>query len=319
MLNAEIIAVGSEMLTPQRVDTNSLFLTAQLNDLGIEVRRKSVVGDDKALLTATVRQALQDADIVVLTGGLGPTEDDLTRDAVAAALGRELVFDQAIADGIEARFRERGRKMAPTNLRQAYVISGAEILPNQKGTAPGLWVDQPGNPQGSRYLMLLPGPPRELEPLVTAEVMPRLRKVIPAAVEIRTRFYRVTGMTESDLDNLIAPAYKDFTNPATTILASSGDIQIHLRARCSEAEGGFAEAERLLAQVGGTIEALLGDRIYSSNGDSLEQSIGVLLKARGATLAVAESLTGGMVAERLTSVSGSSAYFLGGFVTYSSA
>jgi nicotinamide-nucleotide amidase len=307
MLDAEIIAVGSEMLTADRSDTNSLFLTGRLNDLGIEVRRKQIVGDDRALLTVAVRFALEQAQIVILTGGLGPTEDDVTREAVAAALGRELIFDVQICAAIEERFRRRGRRMAENNKRQAWVVAGAEVLPNARGTAPGQWIEHQG-----RVVMLLPGPPAELHDLFAAECEPRLRRAAPGMV-IRTRFYRIAGMTESDLDSLIAPVYRNFTNPVTTVLASAGDIQVHLRARSASAE----EADRLLAEVGDQIAALLGPRLYSHTGDSIESVLGTILRDRNATVSVAESCTGGMVAERLTSVPGSSDYFIGGLLTYS--
>ena len=307
MPDAEIIAVGSEMLTSQRLDTNSLFITDQLNMLGVEVRRKLVVGDDRAILTAAVKHALAHADIVIVTGGLGPTEDDLTRESVAAALDRPLEFHQELADAIEERFRRRQRKMAENNKRQAYLVQGASILPNPNGTAVGQWIVQ-----GGRVVMMLPGPPGELKPMFANECVPKLAAMLPAQI-IRTRFYRVTGMTESDLDHLIAPVYSKYVNPSTTILAAPYDIQVHLRARCGTAE----EAERLLAQVGDPIEELLGDRIFSRNGDSLEGVVGALLRERGATLAVAESCTGGMVAERITSIAGSSDYFSGGFIVYS--
>src|SRR5579862_6796855 len=257
MPDAEIIAVGSEMLTSHRLDTNSLFITDQLNSLGVEVRRKLIVGDDRALLTAAVRDALSHAEIVILTGGLGPTEDDLTRESVADALGRPLIFNQEICSQIEERFRRRSRKMAENNKRQAYLVEGAELLPNPNGTAPGQWIEQNG-----RIVMLLPGPPGELKPLFENQCTPRLASRLRAEV-IRARFYRVTGFTESDLDTLIAPVYKNYTNPATTILASPGDIQIHLRARCATAE----EAERLLEEVGAPMEALLGVHLFSRTGE----------------------------------------------------
>src|SRR5437868_5124145 len=247
MADAEIIAVGSEMLTSQRIDTNSLYITDQLNALGVEVRRKLIIGDDRALLTDAVQSALSHAAIVILTGGLGPTEDDVTRQAVADALHRELVFSQEICDAIEERFRRRQRKMAEINKRQAYVVAGADVLPNINGTAPGQWIASDG-----RVVIMLPGPPGELKPLFANECIPRLTKLLPAQV-IRARFYRVTGFTESDLDALIAPVYTKYTNPSTTILASPGDIQIHLRARCGSAE----DAVRLLAEAGAPIEALL--------------------------------------------------------------
>lgn len=306
-MNAEIIAVGSELLTPQRLDTNSLYLTERLNALGVEVVAKAVIGDDRARLRDAVQAALARSEIVILTGGLGPTEDDVTREAVAEALGRPLVWRQELADAIEARFRRMGRKMAEINKRQAYIIEGAEALSNDQGTAPGQWIEAgPG-----RYLMLLPGPPVELKSVFERECLSRLQRVVPP-LAIRTRVFRVAGMPESDLDQLISPVYKRYTNPATTILAAPGDIQIHLRARAETAE----QAQALLDELAPQIEALLGENIYSRNGEPLEAAVGALLVERGATLAVAESCTGGMLAERITSVAGSSRYFVGGLLVY---
>ena len=304
-MEAEIIAVGSELLTSQRVDTNSLFITDQLNALGVEVRRKMIVGDDRELLTASIREAIARVEIVILTGGLGPTEDDLTRDAVAAATCRKLIFRDDLRDAIADRFRRFNRKMADNNLRQAYAVEGAEALFNPNGTAAGQYLDHE-----NCIVMLLPGPPHEMKPMFVDQCVPRLARRLPAQV-IRTRFYRVAGMGESDLDQLIAPVYTKYTNPVTTILAAPSDIQIHLRARCETAE----EAEALLNEVGPPIEALLGDRIYSRNGDSLEAVIGAMLG--DATVSVAESCTGGLLGQRITSLAGSSKYFLGGFLVYS--
>ncbi|MBZ5596202.1 MAG: competence/damage-inducible protein A [Acidobacteriia bacterium] len=306
-MNAEIIAVGSELLTPQRLDTNSLFLTDQLNALGVEVVTKYVVGDDRDLLADTVRRAMARSRIVILSGGLGPTEDDVTRDAVALALDRKMVFHSEIADQLEQRFRQAGRKMAEVNRRQAFIIEGAEILPNDRGTAPGQWIDD-----SDVSIMLLPGPPHELKAMFTRQCLPRLERVVPQQV-IRTLVFRVAGMAESDLDQTISPVYKKYNNPVTTILAGEGDIQVHLRARCSNE----ADAAALLAEVAGPIELLLGDRIYSRNGEPLEAIVGELLQKHHATLSVAESVTGGLLAQRITSVPGSSNYFLGGFITYS--
>ncbi len=304
-MEAEIIAVGSELLTSQRVDTNSLFITDQLNSLGVEVRRKMIVGDDRELLTASIREAIARVPIVILTGGLGPTEDDLTRDAVAAATTRKLIFREDLRDALIERFRRFSRKMADNNLRQAFAVDGADPLPNPNGSAPGQWLEHK-----DCVVMLLPGPPHEMKAMFVDQCLPRLAQRLPAQV-IRTRFYRVAGMGESDLDQLIAPVYTKYTNPVTTILAAPSDIQIHLRARCATAE----EAEALLAEVGPPIEALLGDRIYSRNGDSLEAVVGALLRDK--TLSVAESCTGGLLGQRITSVAGSSKYFLGGFLVYS--
>jgi nicotinamide-nucleotide amidase len=294
------------MLTPQRLDTNSLFLTEQLNSLGVEVTLKSVVGDDLNRIAGLVRDALGRSAIVVISGGLGPTQDDLTREAVAQALDRRLIFDPAIARQLEERFARAGRKMSEANRRQAFVIEGSEVLPNDRGTAPGLWVAESG-----AVAMLLPGPPHELKAMFTRQCMPRLARLAPKQV-IQTVVLRVAGMAESDLDQLIAPVYKKYENPATTVLAAAGDIQVHLRARCATE----AEAAALLAEVAAPIELLLGDRLYSRNGEPLEAVVGEMLRAQGATLAVAESCTGGLLGERVTSVPGASDYFLGGVVTY---
>ncbi|HTS29603.1 MAG TPA: competence/damage-inducible protein A [Bryobacteraceae bacterium] len=306
-MDAEIIAVGSEMLTQDRVDTNSLYLTGKLNDLGIEVVTKCVIGDARDRLADAVRRALSQTGIVILSGGLGPTEDDVTREAVAQALDRKLVFQPEIAAALEQRFLLMKRKMAEVNKRQAFLVEGAAMLPNDRGTAPGQWIEESGG-----VVMLLPGPPHELKAMFERQCLPRLARIVPK-LAIRTIFYRVTGMPESDLDQLISPVYKKYENPATTILAANGDLQIHLRARC----GSEAEADALLAEVAGPIELLLGDRLYSRNGDSLEVVVGDLLRKHLATVAVAESCTGGMLGERFTSVPGSSDYFAGGFITYS--
>jgi nicotinamide-nucleotide amidase len=297
------------LLTPQRLDTNSLFLTEHLNNLGVEVVLKTVVGDDRERLTAAVRAAVARSEIVILTGGLGPTEDDVTREAVAAALDRRVVFRADLLEWIEERFRRAGRQMAEINRRQAYVIEGAEAWRNDNGTAPGLWIEHDG-----RIVILLPGPPGELQPMFLRDCLPRLERLVPRQV-IRTRVYRVAGMPESDLDQLISPVYRKYANPATTILAAPGDIQIHLRARCETAQ----EAERLLAELGGQIEGLLGDRVYSRNGEPLELVVGKRLRELGATLSVAESCTGGLLAARITDVAGSSDYFVGGFLAYTEA
>ena len=305
-MTAEIIAVGSELLTPQKTDTNSLWLTDQLNLLGVELTQKCVIGDDKQRLAAGIAAALERAGIVLVTGGLGPTEDDLTRDAVAQALGRTLVFDEAILEGIRQRFARFGRKMAAINQRQAFLVEGAEKLENPNGTAPGQWIVT-----GDRMLALLPGPPGEMKPVFLDHVLPRLRAALPARA-LRTRCYRVAGMGESDVDQLIAPVYKPYTNPVTTILAAAGDIQIHLRSFCATAE----EAEARVSELGAKIEELLGNRIYSRNGDPLEVVVGALLRERGATLAVAESCTGGLLGGRITDAPGASEWFLGGFLVY---
>jgi nicotinamide-nucleotide amidase len=305
--NAEIIAIGSELLTPQRVDTNSLIVTEHLNALGVEVLSKLVIGDDRERLTEAIRTALSRAHIVVLIGGLGPTEDDVTRDAAAAALGRKLYLSTDQEAVLTKRFRQINRPMAQNNLRQAYLIEGAEAMPNPNGTAPGQFVSTDGG-----ALALLPGPPRELKPMVEQQLVPRLKPVLPPQV-IRVRSYRITGIGESDLDALIAPVYSKYTNPVTTVLSSPGDLFVHLRARCDSAE----EADALLREVGDPIAELLGDRVYSDQTeDTLDVVVGRMLRQRGATLAVAESCTGGALSMRLTDAPGASDFFVAGYVTY---
>jgi nicotinamide-nucleotide amidase len=310
---AEIVAVGSEMLTAGRLDTNSLFLTEQLNSLGIEVTAKHVIGDDRARLVTTIQRALNDADIVILSGGLGPTEDDLTRDAVAQALGCSMAPDARILAAIEQRFRTMNRQMPEINKRQAMVLEGAEILPNDQGTAPGQWrAAELGGSAESKVIVMLPGPPTELKSMFTRECMPRLAKIAPPTA-IHTAVLRITGISESQLDQMIAPLYLGRENLVTTVLAHDGDLQVRLRAQCATAE----EAVALSEEVGAKAAKLLGDNVYSRDGAPLEAVIGKRLAAAGQTLVVAESATGGGLAERITRVAGSSEYFCGGFITYS--
>ena len=305
--NAEIIAIGSELLTPQRVDTNSLIVTEQLNALGVEVLSKLIVGDDRDRLTDAIRASLARANIVILIGGLGPTEDDVTRDAAAAALGRKLYLSTDQEAVLIKRFKQINRPMAQNNLRQAYLIEGAEAMPNGHGTAPGQFVS---TDRGA--LALLPGPPRELRPMVEEQLVPRLKPVLPPQV-IRVRSFRITGIGESDLDTLIAPVYTKYSNPATTVLSSPGDLFVHLRARCDNAD----EAEALLREVGDPIAELLGDRVYSDrNEDTLDLVVGRMLRRQNATLSVAESCTGGLISARLTDAPGASDFFIAGYVTY---
>jgi nicotinamide-nucleotide amidase len=310
-VNAEIIAVGSELLTPHRQDTNSLYLTEKLNDLGVEVRFKCIVGDDLDALTAAVRLAMRRSDIVVFSGGLGPTEDDLTREAVAAALALRLQRDPAVLARIEDRFAKRGMKMSANNSKQADVIDGATALPNTLGTAPGQWIA--GKFDGrERLLMLLPGPPYELKALFENECLPRLRARVPAQ-HIARRTLKMAMMPESQVDARVAPIYKTYTDVETTILAGAGEIQLHLRCRKDSPSAAEARVEELAEKI----EDELGDAIFSRKGETIEQIVSYLLQMRGMTLAVAESCTGGLLSERITSLAGSSRYFLGGAIVYS--
>ena len=310
-VNAEIIAVGSELLTPFRQDTNSLYLAERLNQLGVNVIFKTIVGDSREHLTQAASVALGRADIVIVMGGLGPTEDDLTRESVADALGLELRRDPEILARLEQRFASRNMKMSPNNAKQADVIAGATVLPNANGTASGQWIS--GKYEGrERIIILLPGPPHELKALFDQQCVERLRIKLPPQ-SMATRVLKVAMMAESQCDARIAPIYKQFADVETTILAGAGEIQIHLKTQKTSLDEAQARVD-LLAE---RIEEELGDSVFSDNGDSLEQIVGYYLQMRNSTLAVAESCTGGLLAERITSVGGSSRYFLGGAVVYS--
>jgi nicotinamide-nucleotide amidase len=308
---AEIIAVGSEMLTPYRQDTNSLFLTKQLNELGVIVAFKTVVGDNFDHLTGVARTAIGRSEIIIITGGLGPTEDDLTRECVAAALGVELKRDHAIVTAMYKRFAERRISMPPNNAKQADVIEDAIVLHNRRGTAPGQYLETEvdGEP---RIIILLPGPPHELEALWTHECMPRLRESVPPAA-IATTVLKTAMLPESAADARTAPIYKKYPNVETTVLASQGQVEFHLRAVASTKE----EAQAAVDDLAGELEEELDDAVFSTGGESLEEIVGYYLQMRNQKLAVAESCTGGMVAERITSVPGSSRFFVGGAVVYS--
>src|ERR1700747_2721961 len=306
-MKAEIIAVGSELLTPDKIDTNSLFLTEELNKLGIAIVRKTVVGDDRALLLEAFRDAVNRVPLTIASGGLGPTEDDLTRETVAELLGRRLVRNDAIVRAIEARFRSFGRVMPDTNIRQAMVPEGAEPLDNPRGTAPGLWLED-----RERAIALLPGPPRELKPMFREQILPRLQRRI-SSVRMYHRELRVTGLGESHVGALAGPVYTGYPEVQTTVLASPGEVQIHLRMWTEDS----AHADALFADIERGLDLALTDRIFSRDSSPLEEVVAHELLKQNATIAAAESCTGGLFAERLTTIAGSSAYFLGGVVCYS--
>jgi nicotinamide-nucleotide amidase len=306
-MKAEIIAVGSELLTPDRLDTNSLFLTEELNKIGIEVVRKTVVGDNRDLLSEAFRDAMKRVPLVISSGGLGPTEDDLTRETVADLLNRKLRRNDDILRHIEGRFRALNREMPDVNVRQAMVPEGAEILENPRGTAPGLWLED-----GRQFIVLLPGPPRELKPLFREQVLPRLECRV-SGVRMFHREIRVTGLGESHVEQRIMGIYKRFPEVSTTVLAAPGETQVHLRFWTEDAE----HAKKTLDEIVSGFEIALTDRIFSQDGSPLEEVIAAELTLHGATISAAESCTGGLLAQRLTSIAGSSSYFLGGVVCYS--
>jgi nicotinamide-nucleotide amidase len=310
---AEILAVGSELLTPFRVDTNSLFLTARLNELGVIVRRKSVVGDRREDLAACVRDALARVDLVITTGGLGPTDDDLTREVVADVLGRTLRVDEAILAAIQARFARRGVPMPSINRRQACVPDGATVLPNSEGTAPGLLLEH-----DERLIALLPGPPREMQPMFVKAIAPIVEARSPGR-RLQRRVVKVTGRSESQVEEIANPIYTSLSHGGlvvdATVLATPGQIEVHLES-AGEDRGAIAH---VLDEGVARLASALGATVFSTDGRTLEAVVGDALRARGWRIAVAESCTGGLLGARLTEVPGSSAYVLGGVIAYDNA
>jgi nicotinamide-nucleotide amidase len=309
-MKSEIIAVGSEMLTPWRQDTNSLYLTERLNEIGVAVSFKTIVGDRLKDLVSAIRTALGRIDILIIMGGLGPTEDDLTREAVAEALSLTLRRDAAQVAALHARAATWRISMPQNNLKQADVLQGATLLPNPNGSAPGQWLDVTF--EGYRKLVLLvPGPPNECRPLFDEACLPRLRAEVPLR-HIARRTLRAAMIPESQADKLLAPIYTTYPDVETTILAHAGDIQVTLLCSKSSAELAHQRVDELATRL----EEALEDWLYSSDGESLEQIVLYYLGLRQSTLAVAESCTGGMIAQRITSVPGSSRSFLGGAIVY---
>jgi len=306
MLKAEIIAIGSELLTPHRTDTNSLWLTERLNSIGINVCLKTIVGDDESRLEETVRDALKRSDVIISTGGLGPTEDDITRKVFARVTGRQLMLDYEILEQIRKRLTGRGYQMTPNNERQALIPRGAEVLPNPNGSAPGIKLDQEG-----KLIVLLPGPPRENQPMFDDFVMLDLTRM-SRGVRRATRVLKVTGIGESQLDDKIAPIYGEYTNPTTTILFTDSELEIHLTATAEN----VARAEEIVEELTDKLEEAIGQNVYSTRGESLEEVIGLRLRLKGYTIATAESCTGGLIAERITRVPDASEYFVGSIVSY---
>ncbi|HEX4565473.1 MAG TPA: competence/damage-inducible protein A [Vicinamibacterales bacterium] len=314
MRSAEVIAVGSEMLGSTRTDTNSLYVADRLSSIGIDLRVKTVVGDERDDLASVVRQALDRVDVVVLTGGLGPTDDDLTRDVVAEVLERPMSIDESIVAKIRARFERRGLTMPEVNRRQALVPRGAAVLDNPNGTAPGLFIEHAGA-RGPQAIVLLPGPPREMQPMLDRVCRGPLGALAGGERTYRTSLF-LTGRGESHVEQKVQPIYsrwRDEQRPiVTTILAAMGQIELHLSVRDSDE----ARARSRLARARDELLAVIGEDIYSTDGRVMEEVVGDLLKSRGYTVAAAESCTGGLFSSRLTDVAGSSAYVRCGVVAY---
>jgi nicotinamide-nucleotide amidase len=307
-MQAEILAVGEELLAPGRVETNSLFLTGKLAEIGVPVRFRGIVGDEERGIAAAIRHALHRSTLVLVSGGLGPTADDRTREAACLALGIEMRLDEGILDGLRKRFTKRGIEMPEVNRRQAMVPEGATVLENQRGTAPGLFIET----ARGRILVLLPGPPRELEPMFEEQVLPRL-KPVAGQVLYRTRKLWVAGLPESAVEQKIVSTYQAYENPLTTILAAPGQVEIRLTA----SERSAASADSLNEELAAKLRAILGEHLFSEREESLEAVVGSLLLGAEMRITVAESITGGLIAHRITQVPGASRYFDTGFVTYS--
>ncbi len=310
-MKAEILAVGEELLAPGRVETNSLFLTEKLAAIGVPVGFRGIVGDEEGGIAAAIRNALERSDLVLVSGGLGPTDDDRTRDAACRALGISMRLDEGILAGLRQRFAKRGMGMPEVNRKQAMVPEGASVLENRRGTAPGLFIET-SRASGGRIVVLLPGPPRELEPMFEEQVLPRL-KGAAGGVFYRTRKLWIAGLPESSVEQEIVSTYRAYENPLTTILAAPGQVEIRLTARERSAEAADGLNEELAAKL----RAILGENVFSEREESLEAVVGSLLLEAGMRIAVAESITGGLIAHRITQISGASRYFDTGLVTYS--
>ncbi|MGH9947592.1 MAG: competence/damage-inducible protein A [Pyrinomonadaceae bacterium] len=307
MLSAEIIAIGSELLTPAKTDTNSLWLTEKLNDIGVEVMLKTIVGDDEARLEETIRDAVKRSDIVITTGGLGPTEDDITRTVSAKALDRELEYHDELEADLRERFRRWGREMPEINKRQAFVIEGAEILPNPNGSAVGMYLEN-----ANTHVAIFPGPPNEMQPMFENFVLPKLRNAA-GSISVRRRVVKVSGMGESALDEAIAPIYVTYKDVQTSILFNKSEVGVHLATKSADIESADALLDELIQKIVGK----LGSAVFSVQDETMEAVVGRLLTERGQTLSIAESCTGGLIGSRITDIPGSSWYFLEGAVTYS--
>jgi len=314
LTTAEVIAVGSEMLGWTRTDTNSLYVAERLSGLGIDLRVKTVVGDARDDLASVLRHALDRVDVVIVTGGLGPTDDDLTRDVVAEVLDRPMSIDESIVAQIRARFERRGLTMPEVNRRQAQVPRGAVVLDNPNGTAPGLFIEHAGS-RGRQVVVLLPGPPREMQPMLDRVCTGPLAALAGGERTYRTTLF-VTGRGESHVEQKVQPIYSRWRaqSPpiATTILAAMGQIELHLSVR----ETDPSRARATLAHARDELLSVIGDDVYSTDGRAMEAVVGELLTARGYSVAAAESCTGGLFSSRLTDVPGSSAYVRGGVVAY---
>ncbi len=306
-MQAELLAVGSELLVPGRQETNAATMTRYLLERGCKVVARTTIADDAKALTDSFRLAWSRADLVIATGGLGPTEDDLTRECAAEALGVALIREASYVEWLVERFKRFNRPMPSDNEKQADRLDGGRLLMNAKGTAPGQMFERDG-----RILVLLPGPPREMLPLFESEVLP-IVEARSSGERIVMRVIRIAGMGESDVEQMVAPVYKTFSNPVTTILGGASEVELQLVGTGASE----SEAEARVEELASRIRAILGPRIFTESGETIEAVVARLLRARGLKLVLAESCTGGLVTSRLVSIAGASAFLDRAFVTYS--
>jgi nicotinamide-nucleotide amidase len=306
-LIVEVIAVGTELLLGQIVNSNAAVIGAALAERGLDAHFQQVVGDNLGRISTAIRTALDRSDAVVITGGIGPTQDDMTREALADVTGRELLFSDEYADRLREWWARRGREMPESNLRQAYHPEGAEMLDNPRGTAPGLMVEHEG-----KLIFCVPGVPAEMEYLMTAEVLPRLAASSGSEQVIASVLLRTWGRPESEVAEVLDDLYTGSVNPSLAFLASNSEIKIRITAKAPTA----VEARDLIQPMEMEVRSRLGESIFGTDDETIERVLLQLLSERGQTIGTAESMTGGMVTARLTEVPGSSAVVKGGIVAY---
>ncbi len=304
-MRAEIVSIGTEILLGEIVDTNSAYVAARMPALGIDVYYKHVVGDNLGRLVQVMRTAWERSDLIVTTGGLGPTEDDLTREAVAELMGEQTAVDPELEEALRARYRNRNAVMPERNIKQAWLIPSAKAIANPRGTAPGWWVEKDG-----KIIVSMPGPPAEMNRMWDEEVAPELLKRNPGIVLVK-RTLKTAGLGESNVDEVLSPLLKT-TNPSVGIYARADGVHVRLAAKAPSP----AQAQSLIAPIESQMRELLAPHVWGADDDTFESVIGDMLKARGLTLAAMESCTGGLLSDTITNVPGCSAYFRGGIVSY---
>ncbi|UCH51471.1 MAG: competence/damage-inducible protein A [Chloroflexota bacterium] len=304
-MKTEIISIGTELLLGEITDTNSAYIASQLPLLGLDLNFMSTVGDNQQRLIETLRQAWQRSDIIITTGGLGPTQDDITRESIAEFVGEEITIDHTLVQKFEELFRYYKIEMPPSNIKQAAVIPSAEIIQNPRGTAPGWWVER-----DNKIIITMPGPPREMQLMWTKEILPRLQQKIASAA-IVSKTLKTFGLTEAEVDERANP-FLSTKNPSLATYAKFDGIYLRITAKASTE----VKAQELIAQRENDLRAILNDYIWGVDSDTVERIVGALLTERGLSLATMESYTGGFLANVITNAHESSKYFKGGLVAY---